>query len=255
MNLVIDVGNSTIQLGFYKDTSLVKKFGFATEVNRSEDELTFRILEQLNLYKLNKDEVEYILYSSVVPTINLSLTTALKGVFKSAEFLSMGQKLKTGLAMKCDNPSEVGHDLIADMVAAKEKYGYPIIVVDLGTATKVLLIEKDGFFSSAAIMPGLVISAKSLFTNGEQLPNISLETPKKVTARNTIDCMNVGIIYGHLDGFVGIVNRLENEIGYKCKKVLTGGASAYVKDLIKDEYIYDENLCTDGLISILKRNI
>ena len=120
---------------------------------------------------------------------------------------------------------------------------------------KVLLIDKDGFFSSAAIMPGLIISARSLFDKGEQLPNISLSTPKKMIGRNTIDCMNIGIIYGHLDGFMGIVNRTEKEIGYKCKKVLTGGASFYVKDIIDDSYIIDDDLCVDGLNLILKRNL
>ena len=255
MYLVVDVGNSTVQLGFYQNETLIKRFGFNTEVNRSEDELLFRVQEQLNLYKLNKDDVDYILFSSVVPSINLQLSLALKRIFDKATFIDMAYKVKTGLAMKCDNPNEVGHDLIADMVAAKKKYGYPSIVVDLGTATKVLLIDKDGFFASAAIMPGLIVYSRSLFASGEQLPNIPLQTPKKVIAKNTIDCMNVGIIYGHLDGFMGIVNRTIKEIGYPCKKILTGGASIYVKDLIKDEYIYDENLCTDGLIDILKRNI
>ena len=254
MDVVIDVGNSTVQIGFYQEGNLFKKIGFVTDSNKSDDELYALLMEQNRLNDIDADKVEYLLYSSVVPTINFNLTTALKRLFKKANFLSMANKIKTGLAMKCDNPQEVGHDLIADMVAAKEKYGYPTIVVDLGTASKVLLIDKDGFFSSAAIMPGLVISAKSLFDRGEQLPTVSLTTPKKMIGRNTIDCMNIGIIYGHLDGFRGIVNRTEKEIGYKCHKILTGGASFFVKDIVDDEYILDENLCLHGLYSILMRN-
>ena len=254
MDIVIDVGNSTVQIGFYLNDKIINKFGFVTDSNKSVDELTALLLEQNRINKINAEEGEYLLYSSVVPTINFNLCGALKKVYKTAKFISMADKVKTGLAMKCDNPSEVGQDLIADMVAAKEKYEYPTIVVDLGTASKVLLIDKDGFFSSAAIMPGLVISAKSLFDRGEQLPNISLSVPKKMLGRNTIDSMNVGIIYGHLDGFRGIVKRTEEELGYKCKKILTGGASFFMKDIIDDEYIVDENLCTDGLNFILKRN-
>ena len=255
MDIVVDVGNSTVQIGFYQNDKIIKKFGFVTDSNKSVDELIALLLEQNRINGINADEAEYLLYSSVVPTINFNLTAALQKIYKNASYLSMANKIKTGLAMKCDNPSEVGQDLIADMVAAKEKYGYPTIVVDLGTASKVLLIDKDGFFSSAAIMPGLVISAKSLFDRGEQLPNISLTVPKKMIGRNTIDSMNIGIIYGHLDGFKGIVNRTEEEIGYKCKKILTGGASFFMKDIIDDnEYIVDEDLCTDGLNLILKRN-
>ena len=254
MDIVIDVGNSTIQIGFYKDDNLFKKIGFVTDSNKSIDELHALIVEQIRLHNININEAEYLLYSSVVPSINTNLKEALKRAFPKVIFLSLENKMKTGLAMKCDNPNEVGQDLIADMVGAKEKYGYPCIVVDLGTASKVLLIDKDGFFSSAAIMPGLIISARSLFDKGEQLPNVSLTTPKKMIGRNTIDCMNIGIIYGHLDGFRGIVNRTEEEIGYKCKKILTGGASFYMKDIIDEEYIIDDNLCVDGLYLILKRN-
>ena len=254
MDIVVDVGNSTVQIGLYQEDNLLKKIGFVTDSNKSVDELYALLMEQNRIHDIKHDDVQYVLYCSVVPTINFNLTAALKRLYKNAIFLSMANKIKTGLPMKCDNPQEVGQDLIADMVAAKEKYGYPTMVIDLGTASKVLLIDKDGFFSSAAIMPGLVISAKSLFDRGEQLPTVSLSVPKKMIGRNTIDCMNIGIIYGHLDGFRGIVNRTEEEIGYKCHKVLTGGASFFMKDIVDSDYILDENLCLDGLHLILKRN-
>jgi len=254
MDVVIDVGNSTVQIGFYENDVIINRISFATESYKSADELYATIMEQNRLKGIDASKAEYLLYASVVPTINFELTTALKRVFNKATFLSMATKMKTGLAMKCDNPSEVGQDLIADMVMAKERYGYPTIVVDLGTASKVLLIDKDGFFSSAAIMPGLIISAKSLFDKGEQLPNVHISAPKKMIGRNTIDSMNVGIIYGHLDGFMGIVNRTIKEIGYPCKKILTGGASYYVKDIVDEDYLLDENLCLDGLHLILRRN-
>lgn len=254
MDVVIDVGNSTVQIGFYENDKIFNRISFATESYKSADELFAIITEQNRLKGIDASKAEYLLYSSVVPTINFELSSAIKRIFAKAIFLSMENKIKTGLAMKCDNPSEVGQDLIADMVAAKERYRYPTIVVDLGTASKVLLIDKDGFFSSAAIMPGLIISARSLFDKGEQLPTIHLSAPKKMIGRNTIDSMNVGIIYGHVDGVMGIVNRTINEIGYPCKKVLTGGATYYVKDVMDKDYILDENLCLDGLHLILRRN-
>ena len=254
MDIVVDVGNSTIQIGVYINKNLEHKISLTTDINKSADELFVTLTEQMNINKIDENNAEYILYSSVVPTINTAFTNALKRFFNKAKFISMAGKIKTGLPMKCDNPSEVGQDLIADMVAAKQKYGYPTIVVDLGTASKVLLIDKDGFFSSASIMPGLIISAMSLFDKGELLPKVSIEVPDKMIGRNTIDSINVGLIYGHLDGFMGIASRLEKEIGYKCKKILTGGISFLFKDIVDEEYILDENLCLDGLLYILERN-
>ena len=252
-DVVVDVGNSTVQLAVYESDKLINKYSFKSDINKTHDEF-YAILKEQNLtHNINEDKVDFILFSSVVPSINSRLNTALKKAFKNAKLISMRNKLKTSLPMKVDNPNEVGQDLIADVVAAKELYGYPCLIADLGTASKILLIDKEGFFSSCVIMPGLVISAEVLFSKGEQLPNVSLDVPKSVIGRNTIDCMNIGIVYGHSEMIKGLVRKTEEEIGYPCKHILTGGASYFIKDIMPD-FIIDEDLTIKGLKLILDKN-
>ena len=126
--------------------------------------------------------------------------------------------------------------------------------MDVGTATKILLLDKDGFFSSGIIMPGVEISANTLFEKGEQLPSINLELPRKVVARNTFESMNVGILIGHVEGISGIIKRLEEELGYETKHVLTGGMAKNLLDAFKIDMIYDENLILEGLLAIYYKN-
>ena len=157
--------------------------------------------------------------------------------------------------LKTDNPSEIGNDLIADLVGAKEEYGYPILIADLGTASKILLLDNKGVFTSCLIMPGLTLSANSLISKAALLPEVSLEAPKSILASNTIEAMNAGIVYGHLEMILGLINRYENELGYPCKHIITGGNSVFIKDLLPKDYIYDEDICLKGLNHIINRNI
>ena len=253
MNICVDVGNTLVKIGIFKDDVLIKTLSFKTETNRSEDEIDAIIHSLLVKNKIEIPSNCYIIFSSVVPSMNVPLKNVLKNIFGNNLFV-LGVGLKTGIPLKVDNPSEVGSDLIADVVGLKEKYGYPSIVADLGTATKILLLDKDGFFSAASIAPGLMISSNSLTNKGELLPNVSLEAPKSVLGKNTIQAMNSGIVYGHLELVEGLVRRFEEELGYKCKKVLTGGNALYIKDIASSEFILDLNLAIDGLNIILKKN-
>ena len=161
---------------------------------------------------------------------------------------------KTDLAIKVDNPMEIGNDLIADLVGAKEKYGYPCLIADLGTASKILLLDKTGTFTSCLIMPGLTLSAESLSNKAALLPEVSLIAPDSIMAKNTLSAMNAGIVYGHADMILGLIKRYEKELGYSCKRILTGGGAIYVKDILKDDFIYDQNLNLDGLNIIINKN-
>ena len=173
---------------------------------------------------------------------------------QKGQILAIGPGIKTGLALKIDNPNEVGNDLISDLVGSKEKYGYPTLIADLGTASKILLLDKNGAFASCVIMPGLSLSASSLMNKAALLPEVSLEAPQTVLAKNTIEAMNAGIVFGHIDMINGLINRYEKTLGYKTKHILTGGGAVYLKDLIGEDFIYDEDLNLDGLNALLKRN-
>ena len=226
MNVCIDVGNTTIGIGFYRDDKLISKIIKNTDINRTEDEYVVLINDVLSSLKIDRKELERVIYSSVVPSINVPFKQGLLRTI-NIEPIIVGPGLKTGLSLRVDNPNEIGGDLIADLVGAKEKYGYPTLIVDLGTASKILLLDKNGAFCSCVIMPGLSLSANSLTNKAALLPEVSLEAPKTVLAKNTIEAMNAGIVFGHIDMINGLISRYEKEIGYETKHVLTGGSAIY----------------------------
>ena len=253
MNLCIDVGNTTIGVGFFKEEQLFKRLSFTVDTKKTSDEYISVIERTLKDLSLDAKQIDRIIFSSVVPSVNDELISAVKAIFNKDPLL-IAPGVKTGLPVHVDNPSEVGNDLIAVMVGAKEKYGYPCLITDLGTATKVLLIDKSGAFVSCMIMPGMALSVSALTNRAALLHEISIKAPKSVMAKNTVDAINAGVTYGHADMIDGIITRYENELGYKCKHILTGGSAIYLKDILKNEFVYDETLCLEGLNRILIRN-
>ena len=254
MNLCIDVGNTTIGMGFFKEEKLFKALTYTVDEKKTKDEYISLLKQSLKDNNLLDYHFENIIFSSVVPGINESLIGALKDIFE-IEPLLIAPGIKTGLMLRVDNPNEVGNDLVAVMVGAKEKYGYPCLIADLGTASKVLLIDKNGAFVSCMIMPGLSLSVNSLTNRAALLPEIEIKKPKNVLSKNTIDAINNGVVYGHADMIMGIVKRYEKEIDYECKHILSGGGAVYLKDIIDDSFIYDKNLCLEGLNYIINKNV
>ncbi len=253
MNLCIDVGNTTIGVAFFKEEQLYKRLSYTVDTKKTSDEYISVIERTLKDLSLNAKQIDRIIFSSVVPSVNDEFISAVKAIF-NREPLLIAPGVKTGLPVHVDNPSEVGNDLIAVMVGAKEKYGYPCLITDLGTATKVLLIDKSGAFVSCMIMPGLALSVSALTNRAALLHEISIKAPKTVMVKNTVDAINAGVTYGHADMIDGIINRYEKELGYPCKHILTGGSAIYLKDILRNEFIYDETLCLEGLNRILIRN-
>ena len=253
MNICIDVGNSTIGIGAFIDNKLVERMVVNTDPHFTEEQFYQLFKRPFNFVKEGKASIDNIIFSSVVPQVNLPIINALKELTNINPIL-IGPGTKTGLAIKVDNPLEIGNDLIADLVSAKEKYGYPTLIADLGTASKILLLDKTGTFTSCLIMPGLTLSAQSLSNKAALLPEVSLIAPNTVLAKNTLSAMNAGIVYGHADMILGLINRIEKELGYSCKHILTGGGSIYLKDILKDDFIYDQNLNLDGLNIIVNKN-
>ena len=253
MNICIDVGNSTIGIGAFIDNKLVERMVVNTDPYFTEEQFYQLFKRPYKFIEDGKGHIENIIFSSVVPQVNLPIINALKKL-TNIEPILIGPGTKTGLAIKVDNPLEIGNDLIADLVSAKEKYGYPTLIADLGTASKILLLDKTGTFTSCLIMPGLTLSAQSLSNKAALLPEVSLIAPNTVLAKNTLSAMNAGIVYGHADMILGLINRIEKELGYSCKHILTGGGSMYIKSILKDDFIFDQNLNLDGLNIIVNKN-
>ena len=253
MNVCFDVGNSTIGIGVFKENKLIERMIINTDPHFTEDEFYQLFKKPFAVVNSGKEVVDNIIYSSVVPQVDVSLLSALKKL-TDVKPLLINSKTKIDLSIDVDNPSEIGNDLIADLVGAKEKYGYPCLIADLGTASKILLLDKTGTFTSCLIMPGLTLSAESLSNKAALLPEVSLIAPESVMARNTLGAMNAGIVYGHADMILGLIKRYEKELGYPCKHILTGGGAQYLLSILKDDFIYDKNLNLDGLNIIINKN-
>lgn len=255
MKLCVDVGNTTIGLGFYENDNLAKKIILNTDVLKLEDEYYSSISFLCKQREIDFSSIDYIIYSSVVPSLNESLRNVFSSLFKNAKIYDLGSDSAL-LKMDIDNPKEVGSDLFADLIGAKNKYQAPLIVIDLGTATKLLLLDKDETFTSALIMPGLKVSSDSLFKKAALLPEVDLSHSTNVLdSKNTNDCIKHGIIFGHIESILGLCARYENMLGYKLKKIVTGGATSLIEKHLPEEYIVDNSLTLDGELFVLNHFI
>lgn len=252
MILVVDIGNTNIFVGVYEEGKLMTTYRTETDMHRSSDDYAI-LLQSFFVSKNWNVKITGSIVSSVVPSLTQVFLQAIQKLFAITPLL-VGNKIKSGLSIHMEHANEVGADLISVSVGAKEKYGYPALIVDLGTATKIMLVDKNGAFSGGIVMPGLKVSIAALVGNTAQLPEISLICPSKVIGKNTPDAMNAGTIYGHIDAIEGLCHRMEKELGYPCKRILTGGYAPIVRDKLDEQFIYDENLILDGLFILYQKN-
>lgn len=256
MILTIDVGNTNTQFGAFDDEEkLVFESRIATDQFRMEDEYAVTLMDILKLYDVDAHEIDGAILSSVVPPVTVQLKPAVEKVC-GCRVKTVGPGLKTGLNIKIDEPAALGADLAAVAVGAKEKYPLPAIVIDLGTATKILAVDKSGAFIGGIIAPGVKISAEALARKTAVLPliGISGEPIKSVIGTNTIDCMRSGLLNGTAFMLDGMIESFQKEIGEKCTVIATGGFSGVIKPLCKSEYVLDEHLILTGLLAIYKKN-
>lgn len=253
MLLAIDIGNTNIVLGGFSDDKLSFMARIATNPSKTEDEYATKIKSVLSLHGIEKAELKGGIISSVVPP----LTTVMKNAIKKAyniDCMTVAPGIKTGINLQCDAPSTVGSDLICGCVAAHYIYGSPALIVDMGTATKILLIDRNGAFCGCSIIPGVNISLKALASGTAQLPQIGLEAPKSVIGKNTVDCMRSGVVFGHASMIDGMIERYIDELGYEPKVYATGGLAPSIIPHCKHEIIYDDHLVLKGLNIIYNKN-
>lgn len=256
MILTIDVGNTNTQFGAFDDEEkLVFESRIATNQFRMEDEYAVTLMDILALYGVDAKDISGAILASVVPPVTVQIKPAIEKVC-GCRVKTVGPGLKTGLNIKIDEPAALGADLAAVAVGAKEKYPLPAIVIDLGTATKILAVDKSGAFVGGIIAPGVKISAEALAQKTAVLPliGISGEPIKSVIGTNTIDCMRSGLLNGTAFMLDGMIESFQKELGEKCTVIATGGFSGVIKPLCKTDFILDENLILKGLLEIYKKN-
>lgn len=250
MILCLECGNTCIKLGFFNDLgSLIEKFLIKTQLDLSSDEFLIKISFLSEKYK---KEVKGAIISSVVPSLTEILKDSIDKLFKvDAKILS--KNLKTKLPIKIDNPKELGTDFICTAIGALNKYKAPLVIADLGTCTKLSIIDKNGALIGCIISAGMNVSLNALSNSAAQLYDVSLVAPKNIIGKNTKESMQSGIVFGQAYMVSEFVRRIEAELGYSLNRILTGGYSK----IIKDEIIcfnYEENLSLYGLYLIYKMN-
>ena len=253
MLLVIDVGNTNMVLGVYKDTELLDHWRISTDRQRTTDEYGVLIREVFYLNDLRADDINAIIISSVVPPVVPTLERMCQRYFGLSPLL-IGPGVKTGMDIRYDNPREVGADRIVNAVAAYEKYGGPVIIVDFGTATTFCAVDAKGVYLGGSICPGIGISTEALVQRTAKLPRIELKRTDSVICRNTIESMQAGVFYGFVGQVEGIVSRMRRELDMSARVVATGGLAVVIAPATKAIDVVEPMLTLEGLRIIYERN-
>ena len=253
MVLCVDIGNSNIVLGGFDEEKLSFVSRISTDTAKTEDEYASIILDVLSLKSVDRSCIDGCIISSVVPPLNSVIKKAVKFAF-GIDSLLVGLGIKTGLGIHCDNPASVGSDIICACVAANKLYESPCLVIDMGTATKMSLIDKNGTFVGVSIIPGVIMGLKALSSGTAQLPQVSLEAPSHLIGKNTADSMKSGVVYGNASMIDGMIDRFCEETGDTLRVIATGGLCDTIISFCKHRITVDEHLVLKGLNIIYKKN-
>lgn len=254
MLLVIDVGNTNIVFGVFRDDELLNYWRTRTDMSRTADELGMFIRQMLEYDGFGIEDIKDVIVSSVVPTIMYSLNHMIQK-YIDLEPIVVGPGIKTGLNIKYDNPKQVGTDRIVNAVGALRKYGGPLIIIDFGTATTFCAVTENSEYLGGAISPGIKISSEALYQAAAKLTRVELVKPRKAIGTTTTESMQSGIVFGYVGLVDDIVNRFKEEMGSDDIKVIaTGGLSSLIATESKTIGIIDKLITLEGLNYIYKLN-
>ncbi len=253
MLLAIDIGNTNITLGCIENGEILCEARIATDATRTSDQYGVEIKTMLEAYGFRTDRIDDCIISSVVPPVFNAVRT---GVFKIIGKVPMVVEpgIRTGLDIRIDNPAQVGSDRIVIAVAALAEREAPMILIDMGTATTVEVIEPKNRYMGGVIMPGVRLSIEALSSRAAQLPAINLDSPGSIISKNTIDSMRSGIMYGSAAMLDGVIDRMQEELGHTSTIVATGGVAPFIIPLCRHEIILERDLLLRGLYVLYEMN-
>lgn len=253
MLLAVDIGNTNITLGAYDNDVLRFTARLATAHGTTSDQYAVEIKNILELHGLQAARIEDCIISSVVPSVGGAVCNAVSLLCNIVP-LELGPGVKTGLNIKIDNPAQLGADLVAGAVGAISEYTLPCVVIDMGTASTISVIDRNGAYLGGVISAGVRLTLKALCENTSLLPSIDISAPKSVIGSNTVDCMKSGLIFGTAAMIDGLLDKIIEELGEVPTVVATGGLSQDIIIHCNNEIIYNANLLLDGLREIYEKN-
>jgi type III pantothenate kinase len=253
MILALDIGNTNITIGVYDGKKLLFVSRMATDRSRMEDQYAIELRDILDIYGVSLSNIEGSVISSVVPPLTPYIVRAIRRLTKS-DPICVGPDTKMNVKIKVDHPELAGADLIVGCVAAAGMFHGPTIILDMGTATTLVVLDEEKNMLGGCIIPGVGISMDALVQRTAKLPSISLEPPKRVIGSNTVESMRSGIIIGTASMIDGLVERIEEELGRKCHVVATGGLSREIVKHCRRSIHFCDTLLLDGLRIIYEDN-
>lgn len=254
MLLAVDIGNTNIVFGCVDENDNIAVFErISTNHNATAAEYASLIKNILEMNDFRCGDIDDAIMSSVVPSVTNTVKEAICKLF-GVDVMIVGPGVKTGLNILIDNPRQLGSDQAVDAVAAINQYPVPLIVIDMGTATTISVVDRNKNYLGGLIMTGMGVAADALIQRTAQLPKIDFERPSSVIGRNTIDCMKSGALYSNACAIDGIIQHIEEELGEPCTAVATGGLAPVVIPLCRRKIHVNSDLLISGLAIIYRKN-
>lgn len=254
MLLAIDIGNTNTVFGIYENNTLLSSFRLTTSINKTSDELAMDIFTQYSYLNIDIKKTTAVIISSVVPNIMHTINNCIMKLFNISPLI-VGDNISIPIENLYENPNEVGMDRLVNGFFAKEKYGYPLIVIDFGTATTFDVINNNGAYMGGVIFPGIITSMDALFNKTAKLPKIDILRPKNVIGRSTVESLQSGAVRGYVGVIEGICKDILGELNTKPKIIATGGMGRMMSTFTDIIQITDINLTLDALMAIYNHHI
>lgn len=253
MILALDIGNTHIVMGCMEGRDIRYLCRMATNRPTTGAEYAVTISRLLEFAHIAPDAFDGAIISSVVPQVTRSLSEAVR-MLSGIEAMVVGPDIRSDLAVRIDDPATLGSDLLVAAVGALDIYQPPLILIDMGTATTVTVVDAEGAFRGGAIIPGVQLSLSALASHTSLLPSISLDAPPRAIGTNTVDCMKSGSILGTALLLDGMIDRMEAELGQKATVVATGGLARCIVPICTHEILLNEDLLLYGLAVLYEKN-
>lgn len=253
MILTIEIGNATITLGGVEEEAVCFECRINTDRVKTSDTYCIDLKTLFEIYGIGLSSIEGVIIASVVPQVLNAVRNAIKKLL-NLEPLVVGPGLKTGLNIRLDNPGQMGADLVAADVAALREHQPPLIIIDMGTATTISVLDETGAHLGGCVCPGAKISLDALTARTSLLPGIQLESPRQALGRNTGDAMRSGIMFGTASMLDGMIDRFREELGCEFTILATGGIARHIIPLCRHRIVYDRHLIIKGLAALYRQN-